>query len=114
MDWAALEAGFAELESQVIQSKMQLVSNENEKEELRGNVRVLQATVEELMRQVETKSNDFVVRCVFCATCPLAECLHENKVVNQKLMEERMKMVDQNEELQRLRAQLAQLAKGKK
>ncbi len=61
MDWAALEASFAELEGQVIQSKMQLVSNENEKEELRGNVRVLQATVEELMRQVESKATDFVV-----------------------------------------------------
>lgn len=112
MDWAALEAGFAELESQVIQSKMQLASNESEKEELRGNVRVLQATVEELMRQVESKSTDFVVRRAPAGVFPRPT--DRVQVVNNKLMEERMKMSDQMEEIQRLRAQLAQFTKGKK
>ncbi len=67
---------------------MQLVSNEQEKEELRANVRVLQETIVETMKQVEAKSNDFLI-------------------VNQKLMEERMRISDLNELIDKLKAQVA-------
>ncbi len=88
VDWEVLEKRFADLEGQLIAAKMTLVTDEQDKEELRANVRLLQETVMETMKQVEAKSNDFVI-------------------VNQKLMEERMKISDLNETIDRLKAQLA-------
>ncbi len=55
---------------------------------MRGTIKVLQQTVEEMMRQLEAKGQDFLV-------------------VNEKLMQERMKMSDMGEEIQRLKNALA-------
>ena len=84
VDWAALEKRFGDIENQLIEAKMQLVTNEQEKEELRGNLRAMQETVLESMKQVEEKGADFML-------------------VNQKLMEERMKMSEMQEEIDRFK-----------
>jgi hypothetical protein len=64
VNWDSLERNFGELEAQIIQSKMTLVANECEREELRGTIKVLQMTVDELVR--------VCVCCVF--VCFLMNC----------------------------------------
>jgi hypothetical protein len=66
---------------------MTLVTNEQEKEEMKVNMKVLQDTIVETMKQVEERTEDFVT-------------------VNTKLMEERMKLHEMQEMIDRLKLQL--------
>merc|ERR1711916_124363 len=61
VDWDTLEKKFGDMEQQIISAKMAVMEAEQDKDELKGQIKVLTDTVQESMRQVEERSADFVM-----------------------------------------------------